>query len=87
MQQLRSRLISWVVSIFVFGFLVPGVDNWAHGGGLLSGFILGRIVADHEPRTPAELRTAQILGWITAVLVVSSFVLMFLHYNDPLPGS
>ena len=87
MQQLRSRLISWVVSIFVFGFLMSGVDNWAHGGGLAAGFILGRIVADHVPRTPSELRIAQILGWITAVVVVSSFVLMLLHYNDPLPGS
>jgi rhomboid protease GluP len=86
MQQLRSRLISWVVSIFVFGFLMSGIDNWAHGGGLVAGFILGRIVADHAPANASEQRTAQLLGWITAVLVVSSFVLMVLHYNDPLPG-
>jgi len=86
MQQLRSRLISWVVSIFVFGFLMSGVDNWAHGGGLTAGFILGRIVGDHEPRNATEQRTAYILGWITAVVVVSSFVLMILHYRDPLPG-
>lgn len=54
MQQLRSRLISWVVSIFIFGFLVPGVDNWAHGGGLAAGFLLGRVFADHAPKTPAK---------------------------------
>jgi hypothetical protein len=64
-----------------------GIDNWAHGGGLAAGFILGRIVADHEPRNASELRIAQALGWITAVIVVSSFVLMILHYNDPLPGA
>jgi rhomboid protease GluP len=82
-QQLRARLISWVVTLFVIG-LMPGLsmDNWAHGGGLAAGFLLGRIVADHEPRTPSELRVAQFLGWLTAVLVVSSFVLMILHYND-----
>jgi len=87
MQQLRSRLISWVVSIFVFGFLMSGIDNWAHGGGLVSGFLLGRIVADHAPQNASEQRVAQALGWITAVVVVSSFVLMILHYSDPLPGS
>jgi rhomboid protease GluP len=86
-QQMRSRLISWIVSIFVFGFLVPGVDNWAHGGGLLAGFLLGRLFADHEPITPSERRTAYVLGWMAAVIVVSSFVLMLLHYRDPLPGS
>src|ERR1700737_1422683 len=49
MQQLRSRLISWVVSIFVFGFLMRGVDNWAHAGGLAAGFALGKLFADREP--------------------------------------
>jgi len=87
MQQLRSRLISWVVSIFVFGFLMSGVDNWAHGGGLAAGFLLGRVSADHAPMTPSERRTAYALGWIAAVLVVSSFAVMILHYRDPLPGS
>jgi rhomboid protease GluP len=87
MQQLRSRLISWVVSIFVFGFLMSGVDNWAHGGGLAAGFLLGRLFADHAPMTPSERRTAYALGWITAVVVVSSFVVMILHYRDRLPGT
>ncbi|HEY2820418.1 MAG TPA: rhomboid family intramembrane serine protease [Candidatus Acidoferrum sp.] len=87
-QQLRARLISWVVTLFVIG-LMPGlsVDNWAHGGGFAAGFLLGRIFADHEPRTASELRVAQALGFLTAVVVVSSFVLMILHYNDRLPGS
>jgi rhomboid protease GluP len=87
MQQLRSRLISWVISIFVFGFIMRGIDNWAHGGGLAAGFLLGRIVADHAPQNASEQRVAQALGWITAVVVVSSFVLMILHYNDRLPGT
>ena len=87
MQQLRSRLISWVVSIFVFGFLMRGVDNWAHAGGLAAGFGLGKLFADREPANPNEQRTAYALGWLAAVVVVASFVLMILHYGDPLPGS
>jgi rhomboid protease GluP len=87
MEQLRSRLISWVVSIFVFGFLMSGVDNWAHGGGLAAGFLLGRVFADHAPINPSEQKTAYALGWVAAVIVVSCFVVMFLHYRDPLPGS
>ena len=23
----------WALAIFIFGFLVPGIDNWGHGGG------------------------------------------------------
>jgi rhomboid protease GluP len=83
MQQLRARLISWVVSIFVFGFLMSGVDNWAHGGGLAGGFLLGRLFADRAPVNEQERRTGYALGWFAAVVVVSSFVLMILHYRDP----
>jgi rhomboid protease GluP len=87
MQQLRSRLISWVVSIFVFGFLMRGVDNWAHFGGLAAGFGLGKIFADREPVNASERNTANALGWLAAAVVVACFVLMIMHYRDPLPGS
>jgi rhomboid protease GluP len=87
MEQLRSRLISWVVSIFVFGFLMRGVDNWAHLGGLAGGFVLGKIFTDREPMNATEARTANLLGLVAVLTLVASFTLMILHYNDPLPGS
>ena len=34
----------WVMMIVIFGFLVPGVDNIAHLGGMAIGAILARIV-------------------------------------------
>jgi rhomboid protease GluP len=85
MQALRSRLISWVVSIFVFGFIMSGVDNWAHGGGLLSGFLLGKVIADREPMNPAELKLGQALGWAATAVLLASFFFMLRHYNDALP--
>jgi rhomboid protease GluP len=87
MQQLRSRLISWVVTIFVFGFLMSGVDNWAHGGGLAAGFALGKLFADREPMNATERNTANLLGFLAAAVLVGSFVLMIMHYKDPLPGT
>ena len=87
MQQLRSRLISWVVSIFVLGFIVRGVDNWAHAGGLAAGFVLGKLFADREPMNATERRTANMLGFLAAAILVASFAFMILHYRDPLPGS
>jgi rhomboid protease GluP len=85
MQALRSRLVSWVVSIFVFGFLVSGVDNWAHFGGLAGGFLLGKTFADRQPMNPSELKRAQALGWSAAIVLLTSFAFMILHFRDPLP--
>jgi rhomboid protease GluP len=84
-QAMRSRLISWVVTIFAFGFLVRGVDNWGHFGGLVTGFILGKIFADRQPAPGAERTQAYLLGWLAGGVLIAAFALMFLHFNDPLP--
>lgn len=33
-----------VVSIAVMGFLLPGIDNWAHLGGFLGGYVAARVL-------------------------------------------
>jgi len=86
MRELRSRLVSNVVILFVLGFMGMGMDNWAHGGGLAAGFALGKIFADRQPMNIRERQIASALGWIAGIAVLASFALMLLHYRDPLPG-
>ncbi len=86
MRDLRSRLISSVVILFVIGFMGMGIDNYAHGAGLLAGFVLGKLFADRQPNSPNERRRAFALGWLAGLVVVASFALMIKHYRDPLPG-
>lgn len=76
MQQLRSRLVSWVVSIFVIGFLMAGVDNAAHFGGLAAGFALGKVFADRQPFQGPELKRAYLLGWIAGIVILASIGFM-----------
>jgi len=88
MRDLRSRLISSVVILFVLGFSgFMAMDNWAHGGGLAAGFILGKMFADRQPMNAGERRRAHILGWLAGLVIVASFVLMIVHYRDPTPFS
>ncbi len=85
MQAQRSRLIFWIVIIFAQG-LLPGlsVDNWAHAGGLISGFLLGRTFADRQPAPGGELKRAYALGWLSAVIIFASFASMMLYlYQHP----
>jgi rhomboid protease GluP len=86
MHELRSRLISSVVILFVLGFMRMGIDNYAHGAGLVAGFVLGKLFADRQPNSPNERRRAYALGWLAGLVVVASFALMVFHYRDPLPG-
>lgn len=40
----------WVVSLFVFGFIIPGINNWGHGGGVISGLLLGMLLGYNEKK-------------------------------------
>lgn len=87
MRELRSRLITSVAILFVLGFSgFMAMDNWAHGGGLAAGFALGKIFVDRKPMNIKEIRVAHALGWLAGIVVIASFVLMFIHFHDPLPG-
>ena len=46
--ELRPNLISVVVANLILGFLVQGVDNAAHIGGLAGGLVLGWLVGRHS---------------------------------------
>jgi hypothetical protein len=76
-----------VVAIFAMGLLFTGLrtDNWAHFGGLASGFLLGKVFADRQPEAGNERTRAYAFGWLAGAVVVASFVFMMLHYKDPLP--
>jgi len=85
MRELRSRLVSSVVILFILGFSGVGIDNYAHFAGLAAGFGLGKLFADRQPMNASERRTAYALGWLAGLVVVVSFALMILHYRDNLP--
>ena len=80
MQMLRAQLIKWVVYIFILGFVIGATDNAAHLGGLVAGFLLGKVFADREPMNSRERNVAYGLGWLAAAVVVGSFAAMLLQY-------
>lgn len=76
MQQLRSQVYRWIIYLVLWGFFFPGVDNMAHLGGGITGFILAKFMLDRAPATASERKRAYALGWATAVVVLASFVAM-----------
>ena len=45
-----QQLSGWVISIFIFGLLFPGINNWAHGGGIIGGLLLGLLLGYSEKK-------------------------------------
>src|SRR5436190_591152 len=48
---------AWYYAVFmlVFGFVMPGVDNWAHLGGFAGGYLGGILVDPRKPETGNQL--------------------------------
>ncbi len=43
-----SQIGGWALGIFLFGFLVPGINNWGHAGGMLVGVLAGALLGYRE---------------------------------------
>jgi rhomboid protease GluP len=79
-QALRSALIRWLIYIGVLGFIFHGTDNYAHFGGLASGYLLGRLIPDRTPADLSERRVANFLGWAAGIAIAVSFGFMVVNY-------
>ena len=60
--------------LFIFGFVMPGVNNWAHAGGFVGGYLTAMGVGYTERRS--ENFTHQILALGAVALTIISFALV-----------
>ncbi len=75
-RQLRSVAMRWAVYALIIAFVIPGVDNAAHLGGLASGFVLGMLVGDDPPLTEAQMSRWRMIQLAVILVVAVSFWLM-----------
>ena len=67
----------WIISLLLIGALVPRVNNWGHGGGLIAGIGLAWVFSYVERRREnlADRVLAVILAVITLLLLLRTIVL------------
>ena len=72
---MSQQLWQWAIVLFVFGFLMPGINNWAHAGGFAGGwgcaYLMGFIDEQRESTAMALLAFAFI--GVTVIGIVLSF--------------
>ncbi|HUC42355.1 MAG TPA: rhomboid family intramembrane serine protease [Candidatus Micrarchaeaceae archaeon] len=80
MQMLRSQLIRWLVYLVIWGVINTEIDNAAHFGGLVAGFLLGKVMVDRAPVAPEERKRANILGLAAGLAVIAGLVMAVRSY-------
>ena len=67
-RQVFQQIGGWAIGIFAFGLLVPGINNWAHGGGMAAGVLCGLLMGYQDKRR--ELPSHRLLGLACALVTV-----------------
>ena len=44
------QAMGWIIGLILFGLLLPGINNWAHGGGIAAGIAVGFALGYEERR-------------------------------------
>jgi rhomboid protease GluP len=65
---------SWVMSLVLFGFLFPGIDNWAHAGGFAGGYLVARFLDPLQPERLDHLIIGIACLAVTGIAIVFSIV-------------
>jgi len=72
-QTIYRQVVGWIIGLFLFGFIIPGINNWGHGGGILAGILFGFILGYQEKKPERSVHkkmaviciilTGVVLGW------------------------
>mgnify|MGYP003310586909 CR=1 FL=1 len=68
------QFLQWALLLFVFGFIMSGVDNWAHGGGFIGGYGAAYLFGRNQER---EGLGAYLAGGVCLLATIGAFVLQF----------
>jgi len=73
-QEIYRQIGGWAISIFVFGLIVPGINNWGHGGGMAAGAALALLLGYRERKreTPGHRLLGLACGLVTVLVLAWS---------------
>jgi rhomboid protease GluP len=63
---IKSQATSYAISILIFGVLMPGIDNWAHAGGFVGGYLASAWL---DPLKPGRLN--HMIGALACLLATA----------------
>jgi rhomboid protease GluP len=65
---------SWALTLFIFGFIMPGIDNWAHAGGFAGGYVMSKFLDPLRPERLDHLIMALACLAVTGIAILFSIV-------------
>jgi rhomboid protease GluP len=71
----HTQALTWAGIMFVYGLIMPGIDNYAHAGGFAGGYLAGILLDPLKPERIDHL----VVALVCLLLSVASIVASVLH--------
>jgi rhomboid protease GluP len=72
---IRTEAMGYAMTLFIMGFILPGVDNYAHAGGFLGGYVAGTWLDPLKPERMDHLVGAAICLGLTLLAIIASVIM------------
>lgn len=69
-----SQALSYAVILGLFGFIMPGIDNWAHLGGFIGGYAAAAFLDPRLPERVDHILGALVCLGLTAAAILASIL-------------
>jgi rhomboid protease GluP len=73
---IRTQSMQWITSMFVYGLLIPIIDNYAHLGGLVGGYLMARVLDPLKPERGDHI--------VMAIVCLAASVAAILYSSVPI---
>ena len=80
-EAIYKEAMGWIVGLIFFGFIFSGINNWAHGGGILSGIFLAFLMGYNDNKQ--ESAWSKILAY--ACILLTAAILIWAVISSLLP--
>lgn len=74
-EAIYKQALGWIAGLIIFGILVPGINNWAHGGGIVSGILLAWWLGYLEQKRETTIHKILALSGIAITGIILLFAL------------
>ena len=72
---IRTEAMGYATTLFIMGFILPGVDNYAHAGGFLGGYVAATWLDPLRPERMDHLVGAAICLGLTLLAIIASVIM------------
>jgi rhomboid protease GluP len=71
---IRGQALTWALGGFLLGFAMPGIDNYAHAGGFVGGYLVSRLLDPLKPEQINHILMAVACLGASILAIIVTFV-------------